>query len=202
MIQEELQTLKQNQNWDLVPKPDDVKPISCKWVFEVKMQPDGSIERYKARLVAREFSQQCGLDYDETFSPVVNIIIVRVLIALAVSKAWKVWQMDVINAFLYGEVNQEIYMEQTKGLAIKEKHEFVCKLRKTLYGLKQAPTTWYEKIVKFLVQSGYTVTPANSKLFIKKHEGKLTMVLVYVDNLIITGDDETEIQRTRDNLSI
>ena len=201
-MQEELQTLKQNQNWDLVPKPDDVKPISCKWVFKVKMQPDRSIERYKARLVAREFSQQCGLDYDETFSPVINIIIVRVLIALAVSKAWKVWQMDVINAFLYGEVNQEIYMEQTKGFAIKEKHEFVCKLRKTLYGLKQVPTTWYEKIVKFLVQSGYTVTPANSKLFIKKHEGKLTMVLVYVDNLIITGDDETEIQRTRDNLSI
>ena len=102
-----------------MPKSKDVKPISCKWVYKVKTRADGLIEGYKACLVARVFSQQYGLDYDETFSPVAKITTTHVLIALAASKSWKLWQMDVKNAFLHGELDREIYMEQPKGFESK-----------------------------------------------------------------------------------
>ncbi|KAE8669328.1 tir-nbs resistance protein [Hibiscus syriacus] len=159
-MKEEIDALQQNQTWDIVPKIKDVKPISCKWVYKIKRRPDGSIERYKARLVARGFSQQYGLDYDETFSPVAK-------------------------------------------LTTSQDHpEYVCKLRKALYGLKQAPRAWYGKIAEFLTKSGYSVTPTDSSLFVKDNEGKLAIVLVYVDDLIITGDDEAEILQTKENLSV
>ena len=176
-----------------MPKPKDVKPISCKWVYKVKTCADGSVERYRARLVARGFSQQYGLDYDEMFSQVAKITIVRVLITLAASKSWKLWQMDVKNVFLHGELDREIYMKQPKGFESKAQLDYICKLRKALYGLKQAPRTWYSKIA---------VAPADSSLFVKLQGSKLAVVLVYVDDLIIIGDDEDEIRRTRENLAI
>ncbi|WVZ78229.1 LOW QUALITY PROTEIN: hypothetical protein U9M48_025977 [Paspalum notatum var. saurae] len=201
-MEEEIKALNENQTWDLVPRPKDVKPISCKWVYKVKTRPDGTIERYKARLVARGFSQQYGLDYEETFSPVAKITTVRVLLALAAHKSWRLWQMDVKNAFLHGELDKEIYMEQPKGFQSKTHPEYVCKLKKALYGLKQAPRAWYGKIGEFLIQNGFKVAPSDSSLFVKSKEGRLAIVLVYVDDLIITGDNTEEIQRIRDNLSI
>ena len=201
-MKEEITALDKNQTWELVPKPKEAKPISCKWVYKVKTRPDGSIERYKARLVARGFSQQYGLDYDETFSPVAKITTVRVLLALAASKGWKLWQMDVKNAFLHGELDREIYMVQPKGFEDRAHPDYVCKLKKALYGLKQAPRAWYGKIAEFLVESGYTMAHADSSLFVKVREEKLAIVLVYVDDLIITGDDEPEIRQTKENLSV
>ncbi|KAE8676439.1 hypothetical protein F3Y22_tig00111614pilonHSYRG00169 [Hibiscus syriacus] len=201
-MKEEIDALQQNQTWDIVPKIKDVKPISCKWVYKIKRRPDGSIERYKARLVARGFSQQYGLDYDETFSPVAKLTTVRVLLALAANKDWNLWQMDVKNAFLHGELDREIYMTQPMGFQSQDHPEYVCKLRKALYGLKQVPRAWYGKIAEFLTKSGYSVTPADSSLFVKANEGKLAIVLVYVDDLIITGDDEAEILQTKENLSV
>jgi len=114
-MEEEMVALDRNQTWELVPKPKDVKPISCKWVYKIKRRTNGSIERHKARLVARGFSQQYGLDYDETFSPVAKLTTIRVLLALAASKNWNLWQMDVKNAFLHGELDREIYMDQPMG---------------------------------------------------------------------------------------
>ncbi|KAE8681718.1 hypothetical protein F3Y22_tig00111310pilonHSYRG00060 [Hibiscus syriacus] len=201
-MKEEIDALQQNQTWDIVPKIKDVKPISCKWVYKIKRRPDGSIERYKARLVARGFSQQYGLDYDETFSPVAKLTTVQVLLALAANKDWNLWQMDVKNAFLHGELDREIYMTQPMGFQSQDHLEYVCKLRKAFYGLKRAPRAWYGKIAEFLTKSGYSVTPADSSLFIKANECKLAIVLVYVDDLIITGDDEAEILQTKENLSV
>ncbi|KAE8706377.1 hypothetical protein F3Y22_tig00110393pilonHSYRG00025 [Hibiscus syriacus] len=201
-MKEEIDALQQNQTWDLVLKIKDVKLISCKWVYKIKRRPDGSIERYKARLVARGFSQQYELDYDEIFSPVAKLTTVRVLLALATNKDWNLWQMDVKNSFLHGKLDREIYMTQPMGFQSQDHPEYVCKIRKALYGLKRAPRAWYGKIAKFLTKSGYSVTPADSSLFVKANEGKLAIVLVYVDDLIITGDDEAEILQTKENLSV
>lgn len=110
--------------------------------------------------------------------------------------------MDVKNAFLHGELDKEIYMEQPKGFESKTQPDYVCKLRKALYGLKQAPRAWYGKIAEFLVKSGYSVAPSDSSLFVKTQGGKLSVVLVYVDDLIITGDNNEEIQRVKENLSV
>lgn len=149
-MDEEIAALRENQTWELVPKPKDVKPISCKWVYKIKRRSDGSIERHKPRLVARGFSQQYGLDYDEAFSPVAKLTIVRVLLALALaaSQVWNLGQMDVNNAFLHGELDRQIYMNQPLGFQSQVHLEYVCKLRKALYGLKQAPRAWYAKIFK------------------------------------------------------
>ena len=185
-----------------MPKPKDVKPISYKWVYKIKCRTNGSIERHKARLVARGFSQQYGLDYDETFSPVAKLTTVGVLLALVGSKNWNLWQMDVKNAFLHGELDREIYLDQPMGFQSQGHPEYVCKLRKALYGLKQAPRAWYGKIAEFLTHSGYLVTSADASLFIKAKEEKLAIVLVYVDDLIITVDYEEEIFRTKENLSV
>ena len=114
-MEEEIIALEQNQTWELVPRPRDTKLISCKWAYEIMCLSDGSIERYKTQPVARGFSQEYGLDYDETFSPVAKIIIVQVPPILAVNKDWKLWQMDMNNAFLHGELDREIYMNQPNG---------------------------------------------------------------------------------------
>jgi Reverse transcriptase (RNA-dependent DNA polymerase) len=106
------------------------------------------------------------------------------------------------NAFLQGELDREIYMDQTQGFESKTHSEFVCKLKKALYELKQAPRAWYRKIVEFLIQSGYTITTSDSSLFIKDIEGKLAIVLMYVDDLILTGDLIEKIQHTKENLSV
>ena len=127
-MEEEIQPLKHNQTWDLVPRPKDLNPISSKRVYKVKTHADGSVERYKAHLGARGFSQQYGLDYDETFCPVAKITTIRVMIALAASKSWKLWQMDVKDAFLHGELDREIYMEQPKGFESKAQPDYIYKL--------------------------------------------------------------------------
>ncbi|KAL0391029.1 UNVERIFIED_CONTAM: Retrovirus-related Pol polyprotein from transposon RE1 [Sesamum calycinum] len=201
-MEKELAALERNQTWELVPKPNGGKPIFCKWVYKIKRRTKGSIERHKACLVARGFSQQYGLDYDEAFSPVAKLTTVCVLLALAASKNWNLWQMDVKNAFLHGELDLEIYMNQPMGFLSLDHPKYVCKLRKALYELKQAPRAWYGKIAEFLTHSGYLMTSTDSSLFIKVEERKLAMVLVYVDDLIITGDCEEEVLQTKENLSV
>lgn len=135
-MQKEINALKQNKTWDLVLKQKSTQPISCKQVYKVKIRFDVSIKRYKARLVARGFSQKYGLDYGETFSPVAKVTTVRVLLSLVASKSWKLWQVDIKNTFLHEELDHEIYMEQSKGFESQTYPSHVCKLKKTLYDLK------------------------------------------------------------------
>lgn len=138
-MKEEINALMKNETWNLVLKPKDAQPVSCKWVYRLKRKADGSIDRYKARLVARGFSQKYREDYDETFSPVAKMTTIRSFLSLAASFGWKFWQLDVKNAFLYGELDKEIFMEQPPGFESQEYPNHVCKLKKALYGLKQAP---------------------------------------------------------------
>ncbi|KAJ9563367.1 hypothetical protein OSB04_008527 [Centaurea solstitialis] len=137
-MNEEMEALYRNGTWELTELPINRKPIGSKWVFKIKYKSNGEIERYKARLVAKGFSQREGLDYEETFSPVVKMVTVRCVIALAVQNNWPLYQLDVNNAFLYGDLNEEVYMSLPEGYFSKDDKR-VCKLIKSLYGLKQAP---------------------------------------------------------------
>jgi Reverse transcriptase (RNA-dependent DNA polymerase) len=136
---EELTALAHNSTWDLVSPPADAHIIGAKWVFKVKLKADGSVHRYKARLVAKGYNQQEGLDYTETFSPVVKRVTIRVVLTLALSNQWPIHQLDVNNAFLHGDLEETVYMEQPSGFVDALNPHYVCKLNKSLYGLKQAP---------------------------------------------------------------
>ena len=133
-MKKDITALDQNQTWDLMPKPKDVKPISYKWVYKIKTRPDRSIERHKAQLVAQEFSQQYELDYDETFSSMARITTIQVLLALAASKDRKLWQMDVKNVFLHRELDREIYMIQPRGFESRAYPDYVASCEKCFMG--------------------------------------------------------------------
>ena len=134
-MDEEMAALYENETWDLVSLPESKNVIGCKWVYKVKHNSDGSVSRYKARLVAKGYAQTYGIDYEETFSPVAKMATVRAIIAVAASKNWVLHQMDVKNAFLHGDLQEEVYMEQPQGYEDERHPHYVCKLKKALYGL-------------------------------------------------------------------
>lgn len=145
---DEFLALQRNNTWSLVSLPEGRKAIRCKWVFRVKENPDGSINKYKAHLVAKGFLQVAGFDFNETFSPVVKPTI-RVVLTLALSKQWPIRQLDVNNAFLNGDLQEEVYMEQPEGFIDPKQPELVCRLHKSLCELKQAPRAWFDKLYQF-----------------------------------------------------
>jgi hypothetical protein len=135
-IRSEMDSIVSNETWEVVERPYGCKPIGSKWVFKKKLGPDGTIERYKARLVIKGYSQKEGEDFFDTYSPVARLTTIRVLLSLAASHGLIVHQMDVKTAFLNGELDEEIYMEQPAGFVANGQEAMVCKLSKTLYGLK------------------------------------------------------------------
>jgi hypothetical protein len=136
---EEIKALHGNHTWSLVPLHPSMNVVGSRWVYKIKRHADGRIDRYKARLVARGFTQQEGIDYLETFSPVVKPTTVRLVITIAVTHGWKIHQLDVHNAFLNGILQEEVYMAQPPGFVDPTLPSYVCRLHKSLYGLKQAP---------------------------------------------------------------
>jgi hypothetical protein len=192
-MSKEFDALIQQGTWELVPQPQATNLIGCKWVYRIKRKPNGDIDRYKARLVAKGFHQRPGLDYTETFSPVVKPTTIRLVLSLALQYNWPLRQLDVNNAFLHGSLSEEVYMQQPPGFIHPEKPHHVCRLRKSIYGLKQAPRAWFQTLRKFLCDYGFVNSKSDSSLFIFRIAGTVLYTLVYVDDIIITGNSSIKV---------
>ncbi|CAM8956843.1 unnamed protein product [Rhodiola kirilowii] len=197
-MQSELKALEDNDTWEITELPHGKNSVGCKWVFKIKRKSDGTIERYKARLVAKGFTQLEGLDYHETFAPVVKMNTVRTLIAVAASKGWPLYQLDVNNAFLHGSLDEEVYMNLPPGFYKSDKAKGkVCKLQKSLYGLKQASRQWFNKLSEALLSYGFTSSLNDYSLFTLKNKEDYIAILVYVDDIIITGTSQQLIDQVK-----
>ena len=175
--------------------PPDKKLIGCKWVFKNKFKVDGSIGKHKARLVAKGFTQTAGLDYTETFSPIVKMTTVRLVLSLATSQGWHLHQLDANTTFLHGDLHEEVYIKVPPGLIVANP-ALVCKLQRSLYGLKQAN----RQLTATLLDSGFQQSKVDYSLFTKRSPTSLTIVLIYVDDLVLTGTDLAEIQQLNQSL--
>lgn len=184
----EFVALQRQCTWSLVPSTSSHNIIGCRWVYKLKRNSDGSVARYKARLVAKGFHQQAGLDYDETFSPVVKPPTVRIILSLAAHHRWSLRQLDVSNAFLHGFLKEDVFMQQPPGYVDSAFPTHVCKLHKSLYGLKQAPRAWFERFTSHLLAIGFCASVADPSLFVFRRNGVVLYLLLYVDDIILTGN--------------
>ena len=166
-MEEEMESLKENQVWDLVDLPSNRKAIGNKWVLKIKRKADGSIERYKARLVAKGYTQLEGIDYEVTFSPVVKFASIRLILSLVAHFDLELHQMDVKTTFLNGELNEEIYMEKPIGFVIQSQEHKVCKLNRSIYGLKQSSRQWYWKFHNEITLCDFTMIDEDHCVYVK-----------------------------------
>ncbi|GKD47906.1 putative ribonuclease H-like domain-containing protein [Tanacetum coccineum] len=183
-MQEELLQFKLLNVWTLVDLPHGKKAIGTKWVFRNKKDQRGIVVRNKARLVAQGYRQEEGVDYDEVFAPVARIEAIRLFLAYASYMDFTVYQMDVKSAFLYGTIEEEVYVCQPPGFVDPEFPNRVYKVEKTLYGLHQAPRAWYETLSTYLLENGFRRGTIDKSLFIKKIKNDILLVQMYVDDII------------------
>ncbi|PKU67006.1 Retrovirus-related Pol polyprotein from transposon TNT 1-94 [Dendrobium catenatum] len=189
----ELYALQKNGTWTLVQPPPNSLILGCKWTYRIKKHADGTIAKHKARLVAQGNNQEYGLDYTETFSSVAKLPTIRVLLTVALHNDWTVHQMDVANAFLHGNLTETVYMAQPKGFVDPSNPDHVCYLHKAIYGLKQAPRQWYNTFTSYLVSIGFSHSAADPSLLHYKHDTIQFFLLMYVDDILISGNNPKEI---------
>eukprot|EP00253_Pinus_taeda_P014154 PITA_14154 len=189
-MDEELEQIERNNTWKLVPRPKDKNVIGTKWIFKNKLNENGEVIRNKARLVCKGYAQQEGIDFEETFAPVARLEAIRMFLTLSSFQKFKVFQMDVKSAFLNGDLEEEVYIEQPNGFILGNDPNLVCRLKKALYGLKQAPRAWYYRLDKYLHQPGFSKGSADSNLYIKVENDKLLILVVYVDDIIFCSNEE------------
>nr|CAE05417.1 OSJNBa0035I04.5 [Oryza sativa Japonica Group]CAE05956.3 OSJNBb0088C09.15 [Oryza sativa Japonica Group] len=182
---EEFKALIDNGTWRLVPRPPGANVVTGKWIFKHKFHSDGSLARHKARWVVHGYSQQHGIDYDETFSPVVKPSTIRVVLSIATSRSWPIHQLDVKNAFLHGTLDETVYCQQSSGFIDPAAPDAVCLLQRSLYGLKQAPRAWYQRFATYIRQLGFTPSASDTSLFILRDGDRLAYLLLYVDDIIL-----------------
>jgi hypothetical protein len=187
-MESEMQSLLKNQTWDLVELPPGRKVVDCKWVYKIKPGDQGCPDRYKARLCARGFTQVQGVDFDETYSPVVKYTSIRVFLVKAVLMKMVIHQMDVVTAFLNAHLDEDVFMKQPPGFEKSGKKNLVCKLKRSLYGLKQSPRQWNKVIDDFLKKQNFKEIDADCCIYIKISNHKMIMVSLYVDDLMIASN--------------
>lgn len=186
--------LLRNNTWRLVDLPSDRKPSGCKWMFKLKENPDGSIYKHKARLVAQGFHQVAGFDFSETFSPAAKPATIRILLSIAINTNWKIHQVDVNNAFLKDDLKEEVYMTQPFGFEDHNHPTAVRRLIMSIYGLKQAPRAWFEKLQTTLISQGFKNAITDHSLFVLHTPTLQIFILVYIDDILITGNSEVATQ--------
>ncbi|KAH9736371.1 hypothetical protein KPL71_018077 [Citrus sinensis] len=201
-MQDEMESLQRNQTWTLIPNPGNKRLISCKWIFKRKEGiPDVEPPKYKARLVARGFTQREGIDFNEIFSPVVKHSSIRILLAMVALLDLELEQMDVKTAFLHGNLEEQILMAQPEGFECKDKEDYVCLLHKSLYGLKQSPRQWYRRFDDFMVSKGYHRSRYDSCVYFGgSDQGGVAYLLLYVDDMLIASKYKSEIERLKNLL--
>lgn len=191
-----MRALEKNETWQIVECPKGKTLVGCRWLFYIKFKFDGTVERYKARLVAKGYTQTFSIDYAETFAPVAKQNTIRVLLSLAANLDWPLQQLDIKNAFLNGELKEEVYMEAPPGFEDEFMRGKVCKLKKALYGLKQSPRAWFERFTRYVKSLGYTQAQSDHTMFYRHSAAhRVAILIVYVDDIILTGDDSEEIAK-------
>ncbi|KAL8153044.1 hypothetical protein V2J09_010804 [Rumex salicifolius] len=188
-MKEELKSMSDNNVWDLVELPKGVKIVGSKWVYKTKRDSKGNVERYKARLVAKGFTQKDGIDYKETFAPVSKKDSLRIVLALVAHYDLELHQMDVKTAFLNGELEEEVYMDQPEGFLATGNEHKVCKLRKSIYGLKQASRQWYLKFNDTITSYGFVEMTVDRCIYIKISGSRFVILVLYVDDILLAAND-------------
>ena len=199
-MQLEMDAVEQNRTWELADLPRGHRAITLKWVFKLKRDGAGAIIKHKARLVARGFLQQEGVDFDDAFAPVARMESVRLLLALAAQEGWRVHHMDVKSAFLNGDLKEEVYVHQPPGFTIPGQEGKVLRLRKALYGLRQAPRAWNAKLDSTLKKMGFEQSPHEAAVYRRGSGGNALLVGVYVDDLVITGTKDAEVAAFKEDM--
>jgi hypothetical protein len=199
-VEEEYGALISNGTWELVPRPQGSNIITGKWFFMHKLCADGTLDHYKARRVLRGFTQRPGVDYDETFSPVVKSVIVQTVLATAVSCNWPIQQLNVKNAFLHDTLSETIFCCQPISFTDPAHPDLVCRLRKSLYGLKQAPQAWYSRFATYLTTLGFIEAKSDTSMFIFHRGSDTVYLLLYVDDIILTASSTELLRHTISSL--
>ena len=203
-MKEELNAMKANETWSIVPLPEGKRTIGCRWLYKNKFNAEGVLARRKARLVAKGYTQQEGLDYFDTFSPVAKLVSMKLLLALAASKNWHLIQLDVDNAFLNGSLSEEFFMDIPLGYNLLQSEELanpsgshtrlVCKLHKSIYGLKQASRQWNIKFTEVLEGLGFKQSKADYSLFTTGVDEIFVAIILYVDDIIVARPSMVHIE--------
>ena len=200
-INSEVESILHNRTGEMVDLPSGCKPLGYKWIFKKKMKADGSIDKYNARLVIKGYRQKESLDYFDTYSPVTRIKSIRKLIAIVVLYNLEIHQMDVKTAFLNGDLDEEIYMEQPEGFIVPGQEKKVCRLVKSLYGLKQAPKQWHEKFDRAVISDGFKINECDKCIYMKNTDKGYVIICLYVDDMLIIGSNIEIIKTTKKMLN-
>ena len=197
-----MHSLKENNTFTLTNLPEGKKAVGGRWVYAIKTDVDGS-EKYKARYVARGYSQKMGVDYEETFSPTANMTSVRVLVQKAAQENLILHQMDVKTAYLNAPIDCEIYMEQPEGYEVRSHTDkkLVCKLERSLYGLKQSGRNWNKLLHDHLTQNEFLQNQADHCVYTREREHEKVIMVIWVDDLLIAASDENAMKVTKDMLA-